>query len=404
MLISRVQTLPDLAGRFRMWAHLSEVWLVRGLLTFALATASARAGEPGTRDEGVASTSLATVTARAGEPFIKGVTVSAQTWGKEWATPQMCATLDELKALGANAIAIHPYARIAANGNLSFDENPKLDYVSTPLRWAHERGLQVMLIPHIAYWGSPFLWRGEINFPEAAGWDRFFTDYERWIVKMARLAEENHAEIFCIGLEYGPSQKFLERWRKIIAAIRAVYHGRITYGANWDEIENVPFWDDLDFIGVLAYFPLTSAPNPTPVQLAAGWEKWMEKLGALSKQHGKPVLFTEIGYNKSERCAAEPWDFHHEAGPAAEEMQARCIEQALLLHDRYRFLAGMFFWKWFPDLPSPQIETFDLRTPRLKALLAKHWASTGGLASGHPERSEAKSREPVELQEPSDPR
>ena len=29
--------------------------------------------------------------------FFKGVTVSCQTWGGEWQTPEMAATLDELK-------------------------------------------------------------------------------------------------------------------------------------------------------------------------------------------------------------------------------------------------------------------------------------------------------------------
>jgi len=44
--------------------------------------------------------------------FIKGMTVSCQTWGYEWATPEMRETMIELKNLGANSISIHPYARI----------------------------------------------------------------------------------------------------------------------------------------------------------------------------------------------------------------------------------------------------------------------------------------------------
>ena len=78
-----------------------------------------------------------------------------------------------------------------------------------------------MLIPHIAYWGTKFLWRGEINFDTPEEWDRFFGDYETWIVQMARLAEAHHAAVFCVGLEFTYAQKFDERWRKIIAAVRA---------------------------------------------------------------------------------------------------------------------------------------------------------------------------------------
>ena len=52
--------------------------------------------------------------------FIKGVTVSCQTYGWEWATPEMSRTLDELKSLGVNSIAIHPYAQIREDGHSAF--------------------------------------------------------------------------------------------------------------------------------------------------------------------------------------------------------------------------------------------------------------------------------------------
>ena len=52
--------------------------------------------------------------------FIKGMTVSCQTSGWEWATPEMAATLDELKSLGVNSIAIHPYAQVQNDGHVRF--------------------------------------------------------------------------------------------------------------------------------------------------------------------------------------------------------------------------------------------------------------------------------------------
>lgn len=308
---------------------------------------------------------------------IKGVTVSAQTWGSEWGTPEMAATLDELKSLGANWVAIHPYAKIQADGALKFSKGPPPDYLTKPLDWANERNLQMMLVPHIATWGTQFLWRGEIRFTEPAQWDRFFSDYETWIALMAKLAEEHHAKLLCIGLEYSIAQKFEDRWRRIIRAVRAVYHGKITYGANWDQVAEVPFWDAVDYIGVLGYFPVSDSKNPSPQDLAEGWRPWMAKLETLSKKYGKPVVFTEIGYNENERCAAQPWDFHRKGGPNAAAVQARCIEQALKLPQTYPFLTGMFFWKWFPDLPDPEVETFDLRRPWIKRLLAKYWLPSG---------------------------
>ena len=306
--------------------------------------------------------------------FYKGMTVSCQTWGVEWQSPEMRDALDELKSLGVNSIAIHPYAQIREDGQVvpGRRSGANTAHITTPLRWAYERGLSVMLIPHIAYWGTKFSWRGEINFATPEEWDRFFTGYQSWIVQMAALAESEHAGIFCVGLEFTHAQKYEERWRKIISAVRGVYHGKVTYGANWNEFHDVQFWDALDYIGVLAYFPLTTKTNPSASEISAGWEKRCAELEKFATQTGKRFLFVEIGYNESSRTAAEPWAFKT-GGENAAEIQQRCIEAALDLPARHPFLAGMFWWKWFPDIPHHHEENYRLQTPEIKALIARHW-------------------------------
>src|SRR5256714_13703795 len=256
----------------------------------------------------------------------KGMTVSCQTWGIEWQMPEMEAALDELKALGVNSIAIHPYAQIREYGHVAAGRRSgaSTPHIATPLRWAHERGMAAMVTPHIAYGGTKFSWRGEINFVTPEEWDRFFTDYESWIVQMATLAQAEHAEIFCVGLEFTYPQKYEERWRKIIAAVRAVFHGKVTYGANWNEYADVKFWDALDYIGVLAYFPLTKTTDPSAAEISTAWEKRCTELEKFSKQAGKQFLFVEIGYNESARAAAEPWGFKTGGGPASAS-QPRCV-------------------------------------------------------------------------------
>ncbi len=318
--------------------------------------------------------SLCGANAEVTPPFFKGVTVSCQTWGVEWETPAMAQTLDELQSLGANSFAIHPYARISNDGHVRFRTVDEHRHIVQPLEWAKERGMSAMVIPHVAYWGSRFSWRGEINFERKEEWDNFFHDYEVWIVEMARVAQAHDAAIFCVGLEFTHAQKFTERWWKIIAAVRAVYYGKLTYGANWNEYTSVKFWDALDYIGVLAYFPLTNATNPSATDLAEGWRKRCTELDRFSNRNGgKQFIFVEIGYNQNGNAAAEPWSFHT-GGEHAVEIQERCLDASLALTGKQRFLAGMFFWKWFPELPSDEEENFGLQTPAIKALFAKHWA------------------------------
>ncbi len=81
-------------------------------------------------------------------------------------------------------------------------------HITVPLDWARERGMAAMLVPHLAYWGTKFSWRGDIRFDTEEEWNRFFDEYETWIVEMARLAEAHGAAMFCVGLEYTHAQKF----------------------------------------------------------------------------------------------------------------------------------------------------------------------------------------------------
>ena len=86
-------------------------------------------------------------------------------------------------------------------------------------------------------------------------------------------------------------------WRRLIAKIRTIYSGDLTYAANWwREYEEIRFWDVLDFIGIQAYFPLTDSESPTLEQLTEGWAQHLAPIEAIQKRFGKPVLFTEIGY------------------------------------------------------------------------------------------------------------
>ena len=113
---------------------------------------------------------------------------------------------------------------------------------------------------------------------------------------------------FCVGNELQHASRREREWRDLIAAVRAVYAGPITYGATAEELTGVPFWDAVDFIGVSAYFPLVAEQTPSPAALAAAWRPIRETLRALSARHGKRVVFTEIGYRSADFGAWRHWE------------------------------------------------------------------------------------------------
>ena len=51
---------------------------------------------------------------------VQGITVSTHRGGQEWGSDEIGPTFSDLVEIGANWVAIHPYARIDSGGNLSW--------------------------------------------------------------------------------------------------------------------------------------------------------------------------------------------------------------------------------------------------------------------------------------------
>jgi hypothetical protein len=85
-------------------------------------------------------------------------------------------------------------------------------------------------------------------------------------------------------------------WRRLIARVRAEFHGPLTYSANFDDWQAIGFWDALDFIGLSAYFALSERPDPSLAELEEGWERALAPLEQAERRWGRPVLLTEAGF------------------------------------------------------------------------------------------------------------
>lgn len=117
----------------------------------------------------------------------------------------------------------------------------------------------------------------------------------------------------------GRRRRLEEGWRRVIATARATYRGRLTYAANFDQVEAVGFWDALDAIGINAYYPLRD-PESEPsgrgellAALEAGWAEVLRGIEQLRARRGlgeMPVVFTELGYTPRAGATAAPWAGH----------------------------------------------------------------------------------------------
>lgn len=341
---------------------------------------------------GAAAASRTALAASTDPVTVRGITISCQTYGPEWGTPAFADELDELRTLGANWVAIHPYAGIRADGSVvDWSDGEELpDWLTSPVRVARERGLKLLVKPHLAYWGSPFSWRGDIDFPDPEHRARFFASYREWIVSLARALGD--VDAFAVGTELDRLIEHEAEWRAIVTDVRAVTGAKLTYAANWTDYQRVPFWDALDAIGVQAYFPLVEGVDegveiaagargelPGESELLEGWRRALAPLAELHRTTGKPVVFTELGYNVSLAAASRPWEYAS-ASPAqrsdALELQARCFRVALRVLDEEReWLRGAFLWKWF--VGSAPRANFLLDTADVRAVIAEEWRRPG---------------------------
>ncbi len=310
--------------------------------------------------------------------FIRGITITCFRWGPgEWDAPIMKQTVEDVRAVGATWMTIHPYARIRNDGRVDYRSGAVAPAVTRPTQWALQRGLQVMIKPHLAYWGSRFPDRLAIDFgDDEAAWRRFFSSYERFIVHQAQLAEQAGARLFVVGTELDATVYREGAWRRIIEAVRAEFSGELTYAANHDGYGRVPFWDALDCVGVQAYWPVSTADHPTDEQLAEGWRRRLEKVTAYAAARDKMVLFTEMGYAPSSDAARRPWSsrrVERADGRSPDELKLAAMRIALREVERHPRIAGVFLWKWFPANRSIRSD-FALQYPSMRRVIGQAWS------------------------------
>ena len=233
----------------------------------------------------------------------------------------------------------------------------------------HARKMHVMLKPHL--WMNEG-WRSNIQMDNTEEWNVWFESYRKEMVHYAKLANHAKIELFCIGTELKSSLIAQpEKWNTLIKEIKDVYFGRLTYAANWDgEFNDVKFWDQMDYIGIQAYFPITNKNNPSLNEIKKGWKKQIKLLEALSKKHNKPILFSETGYRSDETATIEPWIWGsaldivtNKKSFETQNLAYEALFQQLWDKD---WFAGLYFWQWHVDsVEGSNYEKMDF-TPRFK--------------------------------------
>ncbi len=261
------------------------------------------------------------------------------------------SNFDPVLAINAEWVCLMPYAFIREGGHTVIYDHPfqwwgeQREGVLKTVAFAKEKGLKVMMKPHLWTQG---VFTGVFAPADTSDWHIFETSYSKYLLDYAALADSLEVDLFCVGTEM--KRAVNERgdfWKKLICTVRETYGGPVSYASNWDNYHKIPFWDELDVIGIDAYFPLDSARVPGVGELRKDWKPWIERLKKFSEKTGKQIVFTEIGYRSMEYNTAKPWDGDHH-GVMSEDSQVRAYRAFFESIWREDWFGGVFWWKWEP--------------------------------------------------------
>jgi hypothetical protein len=262
----------------------------------------------------------------------------------------------DVKQVNADWISVMPYGYVKSeSGEFIYSNNTKKDWqwwgervdgAARTIIMAQNNGLNVMLKPHMWLgWGQ---FTGHMDLKSDSAWAKFEEGYGDYILTFAKLADSLNVEVYCIATEMEKHVELRPQfWHKLIKDIRVVYNGKLTYAENWDSYARVPFWNELDYIGVDAYFPLSEESNPSVDELKKGWERHLKELNTFAALNQKPILFTEIGYRSCDFTTYKPWEVNMDL-PENEEAQRVAYESFFEAVWLEPWFAGAFIWKWFP--------------------------------------------------------
>lgn len=282
-------------------------------------------------------------------------------------SPIQGTPVQKLKNIGVDWIATLPYGYYKS-GDPYIDSisccplpncphGPSTKYaVKEVIQKAHDQGLKVMVKPQL--W-SATEWVGELSFDTEDNWDIFEKNYTMFIMDWVHIAADMEVEMFCIGTELA---KFVQHrpnyWNNLIADIRQVYTGQLTYASNWDKYQAVPFWSALDCIGVDAYFPLIPDKTPSVCHIIEAWKPYKEELYNYTVEQQKPILFAEFGYLSLDACAYKTWELEANMKTTSmnEEAQANALQALFEVFGTEEWWLGGFQWKWYADALSASCE------------------------------------------------
>lgn len=228
---------------------------------------------------------------------------------------------------------------------------------------ANARKLRVLVTPVIELEQAPAHADKRALAPSDPG--RWFWSYHRFLLHYARIAEAHKAECFAVGADLPLPLAQDEHWTSLITDVRKAYKGKLTYVARAEHFESVPFWNEMDFVGLAGVGELLADPTRDPARAARRTELGKRLRGFVGARP-KPYLLSAVRADFAVVHGEKPND------TAVKQLDAvRAFYQAL---NADKSLAGVYLSLARPGAAQKPPEAEE--TPAVASASAevlKHW-------------------------------
>ena len=273
--------------------------------------------------------------------YIKGITFGAFAGAGSFERREAYQSIDNLiERTGANYVILVP------NGLQETPQSQKIDFTTLAslmddelirmIDYIHSKGLKVALKPTVNCKNGT--WRAHICFfdidvPTEPKWSTWFKAYTLFQQHYAAIAESTGCEMFIAGCEMVMSEHREAEWRALIADIRKLYSGPVTYNTDKYQEDNVSWWDCIDYISSSGYYPI----DDINTQLA--------RIEKVVRRFNKPFFFGEVGCKSVDGSQNVPNDWKLQ-GEISMDAQYDWYQALFNAMKEYDFINGYVVWDW----------------------------------------------------------
>ncbi len=236
---------------------------------------------------------------------------------------------------------------------------------------AKKLGLKIAIKPTVNCLDGT--WRAHISFFEKdvhcePKWSNWFASYTAFQLHFAAMAEQTGCDMFIAGCEMVQTEHRAAEWRAVLAAIRTVYTGTLSYNTDKYQEECVTWWDAVDVISSSGYYPIHD------------WEQELDRIEAVVKQFDKPFFFAEAGCMSVEGSWLVPNDWGFTGAPN-QAQQADWYQAMFTACAKRSWVGGFGLWAWrghlYPEREVAQEIGYDLYGKQAECVVKTNY--TGGV-------------------------